>query len=597
MLASLSLSFTAIQPAYAATGYVDTYLHLDSTATQYVVAADDAGFTIPNAITMEAWIRPDATCVASGECVIMIKENSYALSVVSGKFNFALYNGGWFYYTTGVSARAGIWQHIAFTRPTSTATSKLYINGRLVSTTSAGDAGTSALSDSIYNFSIGARNGLNLGVNAIFASGFTGDIDEVKVWQTERTQTQVQSDMNSYGPTGDSNLKLYYDFNDVSGGVVSNKASGATSGTQLTVKSSPTFTNLDSATVITGNLKISTFGRTYLSANGWPVPIGISSIDAMVIGGGGGGGNNVGGGGSGGGGYMITSLPTASSTTIPIHVGFGGAGGSSTAAGTLTYDGTSLINGQDGDSSTVTINGSTYVGGGGGGGPTYWANSYCAGTGSRSTWAQAGPYVGSGGTGNSGGTGGTPSSTQSTANGSSGYSFNITGATVTYGSGGGSGGGYASAVNGNGADSLGGNGGSPGASGTVGRGAGGGGGYTSCNLGGAGGTGVVVLRYAAYSGDFTTGKGATAVYRTANTLTVTVTSAGKVTFYVKGKAIPGCKSIPTISSTTITASCNWRPSIHIPTPVTAIFTPSASGSSPVSLNAGEINVAARSGKR
>ena len=527
MLASLSLSFTAIQPAYAATGYVDTYLHLDSTATQYVVAADDAGFTIPNAITMEAWIRPDATCVASGECVIMIKENSYALSVVSGKFNFALYNGGWFYYTTGVSARAGIWQHIAFTRPTSTATSKLYINGRLVSTTSAGDAGTSALSDSIYNFSIGARNGLNLGVNAIFASGFTGDIDEVKVWQTERTQTQVQSDMNSYGPTGDSNLKLYYDFNDVSGGVVSNKASGATSGTQLTVKSSPTFTNLDSATVITGNLKISTFGRTYLSANGWPVPIGISSIDAMVIGGGGGGGNNV----------------------------------------------------------------------GGGGGPTYWANSYCAGTGSRSTWAQAGPYVGSGGTGNSGGTGGTPSSTQSTANGSSGYSFNITGATVTYGSGGGSGGGYASAVNGNGADSLGGNGGSPGASGTEGRGAGGGGGYTSCNLGGAGGTGVVVLRYAAYSGDFTTGKGATAVYRTANTLTVTVTSAGKVTFYVKGKAIPGCKSIPTISSTTITASCNWRPSIHIPTPVTAIFTPSASGSSPVSLNAGEINVAARSGKR
>lgn len=596
-LGALVVTGIPAQNAFAATGDVDTYLHQDSGSNQYAVAVDSADFTIASAITMEAWVKPDATCIAAVECEILNKEDSYAMSIYSGQFSYALKAGSWSWQQTGIAAVAGVWQHVALTRAAATATTNFYLNGRLVSTGNANGAGTSGLADSIYNFIVAGRTGQVAGINAGASSYFSGDMDEIKVWQTERTQAQVQSDMTTYGPTNDTNLKLYYDFNDVSGSTISNKASGATSTTQLTLKNSPTFTNLESTTVINGNTKVSTFARTYLSANGWTVPIGISSIDAMVIGGGGGGGNNIGGGGSGGGGYMITGAPTSSGSVIPIRVGFGGAGGRYSAANTKTYDGTTLMNGQDGDSSTVTINGSTYIGGGGPGGPTFWTTMYCGSSGMQTNWAPYGPYVGSGGTGRSGGAGGAPSTTQSVANGSGGYTFDITGSSVTYGSGGGAGAGSPYVMGYGGDGSIGGNGGNPGGNGTNLRGAGGGGGNTSCSVGGIGGSGVVVLRYNAYSGDFTTGKGASFVYRASNALTVTTTAAGKVTFYAKGKVIPGCKNISTVTSTTITATCTWKPSIHTPTLITAILTPTASPSNPVNLSAGYITVTARTGKR
>lgn len=47
------------------------------------------------------------------------------------------------------------------------------------------------------------------------------------------------------------------------------------------------------------------------------------------------------------------------------------------------------------------------------------------------------------------------------------------------------------------------------------------------------------------------------IYRSTDALTATVTAVGYATFYAQGKAIPGCKNIPT-SSTTVT--CNWVPS-------------------------------------
>jgi len=46
------------------------------------------------------------------------------------------------------------------------------------------------------------------------------------------------------------------------------------------------------------------------------------------------------------------------------------------------------------------------------------------------------------------------------------------------------------------------------------------------------------------------------IYRTTDALTATVSSVGYATFYAQGKAIPGCKNIPT-SSTSVT--CNWIP--------------------------------------
>jgi hypothetical protein len=70
----------------------------------------------------------------------------------------------------------------------------------------------------------------------------------------------------------------------------------------------------------------------------------------------------------------------------------------------------------------------------------------------------------------------------------------------------------------------------------------------------------------ALTGNLTVGTGALSnvslnttspIYRALDTLTATVTSVGYATFFAQGKAIPGCKNIPTTSTS---VSCSWLPS-------------------------------------
>jgi DTW domain-containing protein YfiP len=49
------------------------------------------------------------------------------------------------------------------------------------------------------------------------------------------------------------------------------------------------------------------------------------------------------------------------------------------------------------------------------------------------------------------------------------------------------------------------------------------------------------------------------VYRTANTITATTSTASRVTFLANGKRIAGCISKSTVS---LVASCSWSPSLH-----------------------------------
>jgi hypothetical protein len=92
----------------------------------------------------------------------------------------------------------------------------------------------------------------------------------------------------------------------------------------------------------------------------WAKPIGITSLDVLVIGGGGGGGARHGGGGGAGSFVQTTSYPVASAlTNVNIIVGSGGAGA---AGSTISYVG------NQGSSSSVRVgaNGLTALGGGAG---------------------------------------------------------------------------------------------------------------------------------------------------------------------------------------------------------------------------------------
>jgi uncharacterized repeat protein (TIGR02543 family) len=181
-----------------------------------------------------------------------------------------------------------------------------------------------------------------------------------------------------------------------------------------------------SATPICAVVKTVSGSYTYERINGtdsctWTAPVGVSAIDALIVGAGGGGGGD---GGSGGGGGSINTL---SSVTLPanrqltVQVGSGGTGSgwggpSSTAGGTTT----------------LTSGSSSYTAPGGAAG---------GGCGSASV---SGGSLGSGGSaivgGSSGyGATGTGCGSGTGSAGSNGPVSNFTGSNVTYGGGGGGG--------------------------------------------------------------------------------------------------------------------------------------------------------------
>jgi hypothetical protein len=73
-----------------------------------------------------------------------------------------------------------------------------------------------------------------------------------------------------------------------------------------------------------------------------------------------------------------------------------------------------------------------------------------------------------------------------------------------------------------------------------------------------------------------------------NTIQATLSSDGRVRFFINGKQIPGCINI---SSTSSVANCNWKPSIRGSTSISARV---VGGSSSAQLSVG---VSSRTNKR
>lgn len=323
--------------------------------------------------------------------------------------------------------------------------------------------------------------------------------------------------------------------------------------------------------VRTGQECIVTF--TNSSETIWTVPAGVTRISAIVVGGGGGGGDSAAsatGGGGGSGGFFQNSNIYVSGT-IPILAGAGGAGSSLTTQGVnggTSYLGTLKVGGGGGGNgynyvggarAQAGVGGSDFVssGSGGGGRPTgggTYSNEIFGGL--AGTYASAGvTFLGYTYTGLQGVVGGNPSDGASGGMGgvitpSSNRTSSITGTsteyskissfrpwedplspagTKTYGSGGSPNYGY-------------------GTDPTVG--------------GGAGASGVVIIRYTivpTISAPITDGVFMKGILESA---TVTSNLSGKVRFFYDGKRISSCLAVPTTGTApNLVAVCNWRPTV------------------------------------
>lgn len=327
------------------------------------------------------------------------------------------------------------------------------------------------------------------------------------------------------------------------------------------------------------------------------------------------------------GGFSSGTKFFSASQAIYIYVGAQGSGTSGTGTqDTMTGGYNGGGDGLNGSSSTrrgsggggatdIRIGGTALsnriiVGGGGGGGvgtDPYGTNypgvggGSSGGNGGTASYNSTFTYNGKGGTQLAGGAGGI----NGTTNGSGTLGIGGNGVwSAGYGEGGGGGGYYGGGASGTGMGS----GGGSGYIGGVSSGQTIAGNATMTNpaggtMTGRTGNGLARISYpdvpatSTISSFSLTGNALVATYRAAITITAVVSVASKVTFYLNGKVIPGCKSVRTTGSApSAQATCSWRPSNRGPVILSAIATPNSVGTSASNIRL-NVNVTSRSGTR
>jgi hypothetical protein len=179
-------------------------------ADDYVVATDiDNSLT---AFTIEAWVKWDPTTTSDVQFICGKGIEQMEIHTGGG----AGANGVRFIPTTGVYLDAanvlatGIWTHVAAVYQPSTSTAKMYINGVEASLTKSGTGNIGdAIGDNTTLFNIGRRS------NTIFY--FKGSMDEVRVWNTVRSQANIQSDRTT-AISASPGLLCSYNFNEGTAG-------------------------------------------------------------------------------------------------------------------------------------------------------------------------------------------------------------------------------------------------------------------------------------------------------------------------------------------------------------------------------------------
>jgi hypothetical protein len=347
--------------------------------------------------------------------------------------------------------------------------------------------------------------------------------------------------------------------------------------------------------------------------NSWTAPAGTTSADFLIVAGGGAGGSGAWGGGGGAGGVVFYSgYSVSSSSATQLKVGVGGTPGTATLDPAANRSGNGESSWIGSASGVVAIGGgagasyaynstsenSSGSSGGSGGGATENTSTNNGGSstqtlpsGAAFKYGNAGgstpnaAYQSGGGGGGAGAVGGAV--TGSGAGGAGGAGINTYATYVNLFSigvsgyiAGGGGGGTNGATRALGGSSVGGRGGAsgslPGEAATANTGSGGGGTSYSGGpyQGGSGGTGLIIIRYSSVlaSASLTLAPG-NLIYRQAKAVTAISTVAGKITFRVAGKVIPGCKNKVVNAGNSFTATCSYRPSNHSYVRISATLVP------------------------
>ncbi len=181
---------------------------LDSTG-DYVFVPDNALLDL-NVMTVEAWVNWDgatdpATIVSRPRTDSGSPGSGYVLRVAGGVPTFGFNNGSNYNAAGATPVAAGMWTHIAGTFDGQVI--NVYLDGVLDGTTDIGSAQT--LLDSTAGLLIGREF-----VTGLYNRGFSGVIDEARVWDHVRTEQEIQGAQNVTLTGSEPGLVGYWSFSD-----------------------------------------------------------------------------------------------------------------------------------------------------------------------------------------------------------------------------------------------------------------------------------------------------------------------------------------------------------------------------------------------
>ncbi|EMI57701.1 LamG-like jellyroll fold domain-containing protein, partial [Rhodopirellula sallentina] len=181
----------------------DGHLEFDGT-DDYVAIASSPELVMTNTMTMEAWVRPEAS--ANTDRMILNKEGEYELSVdVDGslKWGFNNTDPGWAWHDTNHVLTEGEWAHVAVTYDNGTVTT--YVNGDVVGVYE----GSGAIGDAhptMDELHIGGRS------NNPAGQYFQGGIDDVRIWNVARSQDEIRATIETPPSGSATGLVANYRF-------------------------------------------------------------------------------------------------------------------------------------------------------------------------------------------------------------------------------------------------------------------------------------------------------------------------------------------------------------------------------------------------
>lgn len=190
-------AYTAVQPGGA--------LHFDATApNDYVDLQTQVTDLSGGDFTMELWVKSTGTNVAlisveNGNGFWEGGEKQFYLDA-AGRPVFEAFNAGYIFGTQSVNN--GAWHHVAVTFGLATQTRRMYVDGVNVT-----DMGSSW-----FTGGWGMTGTFRLG-RAPAVPAFTGSMDEVRIWNRELCQGEIQAHMSCELPAGQTGLMGYYKFN------------------------------------------------------------------------------------------------------------------------------------------------------------------------------------------------------------------------------------------------------------------------------------------------------------------------------------------------------------------------------------------------